>query len=68
MCARVYKCKLTVVTDVDLAHHGVCYKAVCHVPKHNTHERQHYAVDHGTGRPSQEQHNVEAVRKPELQS
>lgn len=47
---------------------GVIYEAVRHVSKHNTHEREHYTVDHGHHRPRNEQQNVPAVCEPELKT
>lgn len=58
--------KLTVAACVDVGHPRVLYKAVCHVSKHNTHERKHCPVDHGHHCPTNEQHNVPAIGKPKL--
>lgn len=46
----------------------VMYEAVCHVTKHNAHERQNRAVDHSHERPGQDHHNIPAVCEPELHS
>lgn len=45
---------------------GVLHKAVCHVTKHNAHEREHHPVGHGHQCPSKDHHNVPGVCKPEL--
>lgn len=60
--------KLTGVAWVVLGVQGVIYEAVRHVSKHNTHEREHYTVDHGHHRPGNEQQNVPAVCEPELKT
>lgn len=60
--------KLTGEAWVELGVQGVIYEAVRHVSKHNTHEREHYTVDHGHHRPRNEQQNVPAVCEPELKT
>lgn len=52
MCVHACNLELTRAADVDVGHNGVPYKAVCHVPKHNTHGWKHYPVGHGHHCPS----------------
>lgn len=61
-------CNRKLTGAVELLRRGGLYKNVCHVPKHDAHERKSYSVDDGTEKPCQDQDNVQAFCKPKLHS
>lgn len=60
--------RLTVVADVQIGHSGVEYKNVHQLSEHSETDGKHSPGDYGHNRPNDDQHDIPAVRKPELQT